>query len=54
MKCANYLSREDYLKIRNAPIIRKEKYKRHKTQADGITFDSAKEAQRYEELKFIN
>ena len=53
MRCVNYLSREDYLKIRNAPVIHKEKYQRRKTQADGIMFDSAKEAKRYKELKLL-
>ena len=53
MKCVNYLSRSDYLKIKNAPIKLKEKYKRKKTETDGIMFDSAKEAKRYSTLKLM-
>ena len=34
-------------------VVRKSKYGNRKTEVDGITFDSAKEAKRYQELRLM-
>lgn len=36
-----------------APVKKQLKYRNKKTEVDGITFDSAKEANRYKELKLL-